>query len=248
MNMSNNKYPYIGESKLVGKKVLFHADNHGIYLDGENCEIGNNRKNWNEAAFNSITLDYLTNTYGKCESQEHADFICKLYKNAGFNVVNDYNSDKWDYFSCNETILAFHSKEVACDDGERLIHLPLPPKKDKEMPEDKPVYTKEMHERGELPPVGSNFIMEDVPSHCSWRMFSGLVCKVIALTEFEGGTVVTFSNEKEGVCALFHSNAMLPIQTIKDDLIEFLNCGKGLKSIIIAKGLLEKYNITPKDS
>lgn len=73
-----------------------------------------------------------------------------------------------------------------------------------EMPEVKlikPIYTKEMHDRGELPPVGSYFAMNNTPEHFHFSKFNGLPCEVLALTKYEDGVVVTFNNEKEGFSA-----------------------------------------------
>ena len=71
------------------------------------------------------------------------------------SLLNMVGSDDKNYFALNK---------------DKKIFLPLPPKEDGEMfgntakllnesLSEKPIYTKEMHERGELPPVGSEVLI-----------------------------------------------------------------------------------------
>ena len=117
---------------------------------------------------------------------------------------------------------------------------------------DKPVYTKEMHERGELPPVGSCFVMVGISINSSWKRFEGLPCEVLSLTEYKGRAVVTFYNVKEGFGALWHIESMKPIPTIEDELsneiANYTTQPKAIDCSELADLLLTKYNITPKDS
>lgn len=243
--MSDKKYPYIGRNKNGQINIVYSntsATHIGGGFEGEHFD------NYNDFNTKNIGREYLTNTYGKCESQEHADFICELAEGAGILAVNEYSTDRQLYFSCNGKVLGFHSEKTACDEGEKLIHLPLP-QKDKEMSETKPVYTKEMHERGELPPVGSYFTMNNTPDHFHFSKFNGLPCEVLALTEYEDGVVVTFNNEKEGFGALWHNEGMEPTPTIEDEFKEFIRDSAAHMNIDeLHKSILTKYNITPKDS
>lgn len=85
--MSDKKYPYIGEAKITGVKVLFFCDGEGITIDGESYEIGSHRKNWSEPAFRNITREYLTNTYGEVKDERHAEFIKALAEANGIEMT-----------------------------------------------------------------------------------------------------------------------------------------------------------------
>lgn len=233
----SDKYPYIGESKLIGTKVIFSGAGDGVVIDGEHYEIGRRRNNWSEPAFNEITREYLTNTYGKCESKEHADFICELAENSGFTPENDYHAEKGRvWFSFNHETGSFFEERAAKDDNEKLIHIPLPPK-EKPMEETKPTYTKEMHERGELPAIGSKV--------------KYLSCKgeVVVNKPDESGVIVVLDSHYNEY-KMIALSAIKPIPTIEDDLREWLDgyidwpesAGEYISEF------LTRFNITPKDS
>ena len=240
-----NEYPYIGKAPVSGYIVLFLAKDLAALIDGNHSQGVSNYVNyWVESRFTNITREYLANTYGKCESQEHADFICKLANINNLPFVNNY-SDKAQWFNVSGGCVDFHSEHESSKNNEKLINLPLPPKKESKMPEEKPAYTKEMRERGELPPVGSYFVMSDIPNHAWFSKFNGLHCKVLALTEYENGVVVTFDSEKEGFGALWHYEGMEPLPTIENELSEIWDNEPDKHSIINA--IIAKYNITPKE-
>ena len=138
--MSDKKYPYIGRSEL-GIIALVYSEGKSICMSGN--YQGERSYMYNEAGVKNITREYLSNTYGKCESQEHADFICKLAENYGFSFpYRIFTNPRFFSFSC-KALIFFEIESAARTDGEKLIHLPLPPK-EKPMEETKPVYTKEM--------------------------------------------------------------------------------------------------------
>lgn len=131
------KYPYIGESQFTGSEVLLASRSNGFRLDVENAEYCND---WDETVFKNITREYLTNTYGKVESQEHADFIVELAKVNGFEVIEDYESGIM-WFNCDRDTLDFYrDKNIANNDGEKQITIPMPPKCD----DVKPILTAEI--------------------------------------------------------------------------------------------------------
>lgn len=262
--MSDKKYPYIGEGKRTGNIVLFTSNSTGEVIVAGNsatdsyCE-GYTSDAWSEGAFEDITKGYLLGcygkTYGKCGTREHTDFIHDLAKNSGFKLDQNYSEGGYFYF-CGEGAYGFGCEKL-CSTSAKLIHLPLPPK-EKEMPEVKPVYTKEMHERGELPPVGSEFVFtyfENGDNRCS--CFSELNCEVIGHAKLDNGlSVITFTHKVKGVGALvFSKTTFLPIPTIKDELVDFVFQNSGIrardggnesaKDIVTA--LLEKYNVTLKE-
>lgn len=109
------------------------------------------------------------------------------------------------------------------------------------MPETKPVYTKEMHERGELPQVGSEVVIR---------------YNFDSKTVTHRGEVLFISNTniilcKDGHDTHYHTCDYIiePIPTIEDELVddivdhfnyEFGHCKD------LAVKLIDKYNITPK--
>lgn len=127
-----SKYPYIGKT-ANGTVVLFSAKKTGARIAGEGLsEMFGYRNYWAEYLFTDITREYLTDTYGKCESQEHADFICKLAVVHGIPYTNDYSEHR-QWFNFGHGCLDFYGDILASSDGERLITLPLPSSK-KEIP------------------------------------------------------------------------------------------------------------------
>ena len=123
----------------------------------------------------------------------------------------------------------------------------------------KPIYTKEMHERGELPPVGSfvekttgkrrfdhDVFAETYDDCCipyGWDM--GAKLEVIAHTEISG-LILPVVKYDDSVSAIILS-AIKPIPTIEDELINEINKWTPLSACKkLAQELLSKYNITPK--
>lgn len=133
------KYPYIGRGKVIdenkrsGVEVLFYARDAGVVVGGcDYDEVGEFYDIWNESHFENITREYLTNTYGEVESQEHAEFIIRLAEScgfAGYSLDRPFKPIK--YFSIAVGSLIFLStKDVAARHGGIKITLPLPPKED----------------------------------------------------------------------------------------------------------------------
>lgn len=205
----------------------------------------------------NITREYLANTYGKCESQEHADFICEIAENYGIKLADikgcsyrHYSSSGFFNFFINdgELVLGFFDSEAASDSGEKLIHLPLPPKENEmesqlptassgtEMPEVKlikPIYTKEMHERGEYPPIGSEV-----------QLRTG-----VGTIELGVDSVGLFPALINGKYCLVDIGSIKPIPTIEDELVDIFEKAACKTDYSIERGILaimEKYNITPK--
>lgn len=280
--MNNLTYPYIGRSgnDENGAVVVFFGIKSGYLTEGSGYNSTPHYcDGWLEDQFENITREYLTNTYGKCESQEHADFICKLAESHGIELAGNKgcsykyysNSDFFNFFiSDGRLVLGFFDSEAASDSGEKLIHLPLPPKENEmesqlptassgtEMPETKPtkpIYTKEMHERGELPPVGS-LVETCMVKKVSERDFrpstdcvidlwgSGCVCEVVCHTEI-GGQMLPVIKHKHQVSAVLIT-LIKPIPTIEDELIQFLEVTSHLSQKSRVDKMLEFYNITKK--
>ena len=119
---------------------------------------------------------------------------------------------------------------------------------------DKPVYTKEMHERGELPTTGMMFLVGELEDNSRSSEFSGLECEVVSTAKFHNITVLTFHHITKGIGAIVCSrNLIKPIQTIEDELTNFIFNMDGIDIFrdhceTLVEKLLTNYNITPKDS
>ena len=267
------KYPYIGIA-TDGTAVLFSAKKTGARIAGDGIsELFGYSNCWNENAFVDAGHHYLANSYGKCESQEHADFICKLAENGDFNICSDYSYSRVMrrmFFCFYRGYLYFFNGSLASDEGRKLITLPLPPSK-KEIPstqvieseqvsqfpkmevdtpmpqvkspkQEKPVYTKEMYERGERPPIGSDAILR-------YKFDSKTVEHRGCILFVSDRNIILEINGRDS-----HFKAceyvIEPIQTIEDELLEdiakyFDSYKKHCKALV--DELLEKYNITPKE-
>ena len=180
-----SKYPYIGKllsSEDRFSIALLLGDGKGVLLentidDKDTLTYTDEFCDW---VFTDITADYLRNTKVKVESHEHRCFIIGF---ANKHADRTLNKDGYLYLMNGNTGIE-HSKEInlpmppkeeemknqvygaaeaqesavkasraidalkeiGCDyiDGKWMIR-----------PKEAPIYTKEMHDRGELPPVGS---------------------------------------------------------------------------------------------
>lgn len=251
----NDKYPYIGKVESLSGAysiVLVTGKNYG-------CVLENRLDDENEGSF--ITLhgeshlknirEYLTNTYGKCESQEHADFICKLAGNYDIEVHTRYEmepaNDFFNFFTNDEgvLILGFYSEKASSINGEKLIHLPLPPNKEKSMEETKPTYTKEMWERMEPPQINSQVLIHNDEGFKLKYGEDIIGKKVTVKSSFLSGEVTILAVEFDGDCYCFNIKMVKPIPTIEDELIDFIT-NRAWNSKELAIALIKKFNITPK--
>ena len=110
---------------------------------------------------------------------------------------------------------------------------------------EKPVYTKEMHKRGELPVVG----MELLITFKYGNTFKGKIKYICSY-----GFVFEREDGKDGFYGSLDIVEFKPLPTIEDELAEFVFQNSGIMSrdggmesaIDISRALLDKYNITPK--
>jgi len=120
----------------------------------------------------------------------------------------------------------------------------------------KPVYTKEMHERGELPPVGSIVKTANVDkvtgrgfnpdTHCVIDLWgSDCECEVLCHTDI-CGTTLPVVKHKASVSSIA-LEYIKPIPTIEDELVKLID-SRGWYGKELANALVDKYNITPKES
>lgn len=114
----------------------------------------------------------------------------------------------------------------------------------------KPAYTKEMHERGEKPKVGMKFLMGPLEGCNRYYEFVGKECFVIGVAESEEGLAISFSNSILGLgCMVKHKQWMKPIPIIEDEFVDYVRESvKNLNTEYLSLAILNKYNITPKET
>ena len=133
------KYPYIGKSDKSGCTILFTKSEYGFCTYGGvnkqgDCHVdcvGEYSGDWSEGCFKNITREYLSNTYGKVESKEHAEFIVELFNNNGLELTGRARNSGYFYTYESEGGLGFCfclTESLAGSSGEKLITIPLPPK------------------------------------------------------------------------------------------------------------------------
>lgn len=133
------KYPTILKSMCGSQTVVVYKDGSVYHIDGE--FKGEYSKAYNtDGTFNAASK-VLANTYGKVDSKEHAEFIVKLAKNAGFRVSTPASCVN--YFIIKDG-LSFHRCEKIKSTELKQITIPLPPKE-----------VEEVEEVDEWPKVGS---------------------------------------------------------------------------------------------
>ena len=133
------KYPAIGEA-VTGNKYLMLSNERGMKIGGGVHSALNGR------VFKNITREYLTNTYGKVESKEHAEFIIELAEVNDIEACASWCRDSFFNFytdTSGDIHLDFFRGDTAKSDGEKLITIPMPPK--------------EVEAVGEWPKVDSEF-------------------------------------------------------------------------------------------
>lgn len=118
------KYPYIGTDG-ANTFIFYAKDTATLIGDNGNCFSSGFKITVDESKFKNITCEYLANTYGKVESKEHAEFIVKLAKGAGF-AIDICNLEGRKFFCFYGDVLLFSEQY---DSNKKLITIPLPPKK-----------------------------------------------------------------------------------------------------------------------
>ncbi|AGR46566.1 hypothetical protein TW1_050 [Pseudoalteromonas phage TW1] len=133
-----NKYPYIGKnSSLCGdfSIAIFYGEKSGALLENTIDEIPLHEHilDFNEREFENITAEYLTNTYGKVESKEHAEFIVKLAEANGFtqNKTGANLKSAKSFIFYIDRMIGLYEKphfDLVHSSVRKLITIPLPPK------------------------------------------------------------------------------------------------------------------------
>lgn len=248
----SNKYPYIATNGL--NNFLVYAENTATLIgDENNCFSSGFKIALCEDGLTDITREYLANTYGKVESKEHAEFISKLAMSAGFGFpFNKVKSNG--YFSVSGgNVYFWGSESEATSWNEKLITIPLPPKKE----------TKKEPENKDWPQVGDDALFEcsenpkshedcNLDEHCivdTW--FNGDELVVVAIvTGFDGSLLPVVQNKRtKEVSAILKKlikKPKTPEQELRDELINDLSTMQRESNGYTAEMLLSKYNITKK--
>ena len=121
-------YPYIGEHATQPIINLFTRKGCYIRLNPSDSYDGKEYPYDSDTLFGDITKKYLSNTWGKVESKEHAEFIIELAKSAGFELNTGTNEDYPCWFAFDDELYFFDSKAYASDNSRKQIKIPLPPK------------------------------------------------------------------------------------------------------------------------
>ena len=240
-----NTYPYFGgiDNDTV---TLFIDENTGFIIEHPKLkEKFRLDDDWIEDEFKNITTEYLANTYGKVKSKDHAEFIAELAKAHGIEV-----KERWvegDFFCfhrdiCKKPILGFYDEEAACDEGEKLIIIPMPPKEVEEIPEHNVLQDRKIEcNSDEWPKIGDDFIHKDELVTCISKGFMS-----------NGDEVITFEcadKLSHGSCwniDAWVKKPKTPEEELRDDIVQLIDDADGLSSYVLTLALMDKYDIKKK--
>ena len=110
-----------------------------------------------------------------------------------------------------------------------------------------PIYTKEMQNRGDKPPIGCRVLISscEIAAHHGLK---GLASKVATVRQHVRGnnnnhTVVDVNGKTYNIpCGLLN-----PLRTIEDEIESFIKWREGAPAASIAKELLEYFEIKKKE-
>jgi hypothetical protein len=128
--MSDKVYPAIYKSEY-GYTYLYQDKSN--YYSHQREKWDKSTAEDNHENDKNITREYLANTYGKVESEEHAEFIIELAKVNGIKVCNKWRKCRYFNFvlDCHSNLnLCFFGLATAANKGEKQITIPIPPKCD----------------------------------------------------------------------------------------------------------------------
>jgi hypothetical protein len=121
---------------------------------------------------------------------------------------------------------------------------------------EKPIYTQEMADNGELPPVGCEFTCEFPTDNRNFD-FNSLNVEVIGISSYDDRHIITFKNNIMGIgCGVYPASNdwVIPIdartdeEKLIDEMESVINkrCRANDSLRDLYKTLLEHYDITPK--
>lgn len=146
----------------------------------------------------------LMNTWGVVESKEHAEYIIKIAKDAGFRL-SDGGNECGGFFAFSSVTLVFMDSRTAASWGCKQITIPLPPK------------TKEW------PQVGDEVLICDKVNLLEMSRFNGKKCEVIGICRNGGEKVLTVMAKHQGVAAFNMGDWIKRPKSKQDLLIEELH-------------------------
>lgn len=250
------KLPAIIDNVGYNQKVLIFKCGKAYHLEGDYEGEWSNGEYYIESQCKNITQEYLSNTYGKVESKEHAEFIVELAKANGFDVVGSTSKAKSFEFSGDSALALYEipTDIFANNEESRLITIPLPPKQ---------IQTATSEEEFEMQQImknnGDNLVLGCEESKCEeWPKVGDkfihkgeLVTCISKGVMSKGDEVITF----EGADKLSHGSCWnidvwvkkpkTPEEELRDDIEYVIHHFEGDK-VAGRKWLMNKYNITKK--
>lgn len=205
-----NKFPYIGENRH-GVIMLILSRSKAVILSdvnkGKTHSIPDSKENpstWFERKYKNITAEYLTNTYGKVESKEHAEFIKLIAGNEGIKCNYMVVSDDIKYFYFSGGVLFFTFSSIN-DDKFKLITIPLPPKE------------KSMESQKEWPAVGDEVLI-NLANHNAIYGHNIDGKKAVVRSIFKDGDTTVYAVSYEGACYCFVGGILKKPPTPEEEL------------------------------
>ena len=117
--------------KTTGSHVVcLFEDGFAHHLDGQYKGTYTGCKFSVSGSDKNITQEYLSNTYGKVESKEHAEFIVELCIVNGIPIIYSSNTSEAKSFEVNKGYISLYSLGIneLNVNSQKLITIPLPPK------------------------------------------------------------------------------------------------------------------------
>ena len=223
--------------------VLIYQDGDAIHLTGK--FKGQYTARWSTFNAINITHEYLANTYGEVVSPEHAEFIIKLAKNAGFGLNTGTNENYPCWFAFDDELYFFDSKVYASDDSRKQITIPLPPKSD-------------INEAGHNLVFAANECKE-WPCVNDKVSYNNGISSGVVIGIHDDAAWIKMANGNMDIALISQlKKPKTPEEALRDEVTEVIwkaneqwGNSKGERQIsvqeFVAIALLTKYNITPKE-
>lgn len=238
--------------------IYLNAGNYYCYSRGMWDQTSDEDDHENDT---NITREYLQNTWGVVDSKEHAEFIVELAENAGLDCDDfdcyTFDCDRAYFYTILDSLEFTSSQDLASNDGEKLITIPLPPKEVEEMKNngDNLILGCEDSKCDEWPKVGDKVVISKDKEHpltFDQAGFSGINLKVISKVERKGGIILTLEHNALGVIAMLHGGWIkkpkTPEEDLRDGIIELIEntADVGSSTEELVETMFNLYNITKK--
>ena len=229
--------------------VLIYQDGDAIHLTGK--FKGQYTARWSTFNAINITHEYLANTYGEVVSPEHAEFIIKLAKNAGFAIgIKSIKAMCFEFSVDSVSFYEIPSDIFAHNDESKQITIPLPPKSDINEAGHNLVFA--ASECKEWPCVNDDVLIDMSGYDVVYgRNVDGLICKVLSIFKDDDTTVYAVNRDGVNYCFIrdLLKKPKTPEEALRDEIIKDVNNAYYYETDEeeFADMLIRKYNITPKD-